>query len=193
MTAGSQKQSAQNNLYAKRHIWGVSPSNLCSPLCAVSQPDRPDGLWMASWTASAASMLASFSACPSQHSNGQSDHLIFLLKPLLVSQVTWNTIPTPSLSSKALHHLPCLPPQGLYPFHLPSLTSTVFLHHPHVPVMMVSGGSQNRPQPFYFRSLPLLSLLLQRRSPCCMTGSFPSHRSQVKYHLLTNIFPDLPS
>lgn len=61
-----------------------------------------------------------FSVQPRSVGISMIDHLTFLLKPLLVSQVTWNTIPTPSLSSKALHHLPCLPPQGLYSFHLRS-------------------------------------------------------------------------
>ena len=78
-----------------------------------------------------------------------------------------------------LPHLPCLSPHEIYSFHLPNLTSNIFVHHLHAPVMMSPGDSEKRPHPFYFQPLPLLFMLLWRCSPSSMTGSCASVRLNI--------------
>lgn len=68
-----------------------------------------------------------------------------LLKHLLAFQVTWSNIPTPALSSKAVHQLPYIPPPGIYPFSLPSLTANVFSCHLFVPIVIVSDIFPSQP------------------------------------------------
>ena len=117
-----------------------------------------------------------FPSCSFQHllsalrAAASSHHTLLSLKPFVASQDTWNNRLMLFLSSKALCHLLCLPPQGIYPSDLPSLTSSLFLHHLQVPVTIVSGSSQNAPHSFYFWSFDLSFCLLRI---CSLSHDWP--------------------
>lgn len=175
----------------KRCIWGgifYQPSRLPSSLHAHCLCPLSSGH---SDLKSSALLLPALSRLSALRS--QSDRLTLLLQLLLASQDTWCNIPTPSPSSKALCHLLCFSPRGIYPPHLPSLTSNLFPHPIRAPLMRVSGSSQNGPHSFYLWSFALAVPSAQNLLCLSNDCSFLSYRSQFKYHLLTNTFPDQPS
>lgn len=130
----------------KRHIWGDvvgPPSSLCS-FCACGHcrlSTRP-----------LRRQRVSADSTPPEHTPLCADRCSalfpLLLKPFLASKDTWNSLPVPSLYSKALGLLLCFPLHRIYPSDLSSLTSHLFPHHLHVAVIL-PGGSQNRPHSFH--------------------------------------------